>query len=137
MRAIDVILDIVVLLAILAAFLPFMVHAYSDVQDMDNWGFEYIDDKAMRNYSGDPNSGGYSSDAYSAAEVLLTACVMDYPAIYAPDWILPDGRRVTVDLEYSANKELYTAYAHNALDVNSQYRFYFDYTSNVWRVIEA
>lgn len=137
MRAIDIILDIVVLLVVLAAFMPFMPSAYHDMQDMSNWGFESGDDKTMQSYNGDPNSDGYISDTYSAAEILLTARVMDYRAIDAPDWILPDGQRITVDLDYNTNKGIYTAAVRGALSETEQYRFYFDYTMNVWRVIEA
>lgn len=137
MKSIDIILDVVVLLAVLAAFMPFMPSAYHGIQDMTNWGFEYQDDKTMRSYNGDPDSDGYGSDAYSAAELLITARVMDYPAIDAPDWILPNGRRITVDLDYNTNKDMYTAYTSAALSTNKRYRFYFDYTENVWRVIEA
>ena len=137
MRAIDILLDIVVLLAVLAVFLPFMTSAYHDIQDMASWGFECIDDKTMQSYNGDSSSDGYISDTYSAAEIMTIARIMDYPSIYTPDWILPDGQRITVDLDYSMNKEIYTAYARGGLSTDKQYRFYFDYTSDVWRVMEA
>jgi hypothetical protein len=136
MRALDAVFDIVLLIVILAAFLGFMPDALSEIQNMTNWGFKPNDDKTMQVLSGDTETAGYVTDAYSAAEVVLTTRVADYPAIENNDYVLPDGSEITVDFDYKSNKNEYTAQAISAVNASKLYKFEYDYTRKKWVVTE-
>jgi hypothetical protein len=127
--------DLLLLVAVLAAFLSFIPAEIHDITDMENWGFTRRDDKTMKNLAGDGESGGYGTDAYTAAEVVLATRVADYPALNVNDYVLPDGSVVSVDLEYKTLKNEYTNMARTAVSSDRLYRFVFDYDADIWRII--
>ena len=134
MRAIEAILDVVVIIVLLASMLAFLPSAYHDLLKPQSWGFEQADDKAMRAFAGDTSAEGYITDAYSAAEILLTTRVADYPAFAKNDYRLPDGSIVRVDMAYKSAMDHYTDLARDALASGSSYVFAYDYENQIWRV---
>ncbi|GHU91534.1 hypothetical protein FACS1894202_13130 [Clostridia bacterium] len=136
MKALDAVFDLVLLIVILAAFLGFVPNALGEIQNMTNWGFTPNDDKTMQVLSGDIETAGYVTDKYSAAEIVLTTRVADYPATQNNAYILPDGSEIDITFDYNANKKAYTTQAKNAVNPTKTYRYIYDYSREKWVVTE-
>jgi hypothetical protein len=71
MKAIEAILDIVLLVVLLGAMLSFIPSVSHDLRKDSAWGFEQLDDKTMRVFAGDRVVEEYTSGMSIAYEILV------------------------------------------------------------------
>ncbi len=135
MKALDDIMDLLLLVIVTGLMLPCLLRSANNIQDMDSWGFLQQEDKTAKILCGDTADMTLNEDAMTAAEVILFLTTSETTRIRHNKIILLDGTQITVNAEdYPDKVSEYTSAMSSVLIYNRKYKITYDYESEVWRI---
>ncbi len=135
MKALDDIMDLILLIIVIGLMLPCLLRSANNIQNMSSWGFSQQEDKTAKILCGDTADMTLNEDAMTAAEVILFLTTSETTRIRHNRIILPNGTQITVNAEdYPDKISAYTSAMNSVLIYNRKYKLTYDYTSEVWRI---